>query len=405
MNAERSFIEFNCAILEGDAVHATSSGSIFIREDGENTVVRGCTGCEAPFRFNGVDCSDCEINFSCGINAEIESSMCECTCREPWGEEMFTVCENAGTCYCTECLHNELCNGGVYLGDMECACDCTVLGPEFSGINCEICSGVDTDSDGICDIVDECDDDPDKSEPGLCGCGSVENVGDEDSDGTINCNDVCPIDPLKDTDVGCGCGLLEMGDSDSDGTNDCIDVCPFDENKSDDRGICGCGSPDVDTDGDMTFDCFDGCKDDPFKIEPGQCGCGNEDVDGDSDGTADCNDVCPLDPLKVDDGDCGCGVQDTDQDSDGVANCLDDCPLDPERFKEPCRGTVTFTLPPVVQDNPDNNDEDDVVEIQSQVTIEENSHEVSLDVFMNTAMDISVFLERIDGTRTKFTNF
>ena len=45
------------------------------------------------------------------------------------------------------------------------------------------CGNPDTDSDGdeIADCVDECPDDPNKSEPGECGCG----VSDDDIDDMI----------------------------------------------------------------------------------------------------------------------------------------------------------------------------------------------------------------------------
>ena len=36
---------------------------------------------------------------------------------------------------------------------------------------------VDTDGDGTPDTVDNCPDDPDKTEPGLSGCGNPEDTG------------------------------------------------------------------------------------------------------------------------------------------------------------------------------------------------------------------------------------
>jgi hypothetical protein len=71
-------------------------------------------------------------------------------------------------------------------------------------------------ADAGCMVIDAgqdcCDDDPDKVEPGQCGCGV------EDTDG------------------------------DADGTADCVDGCPTDMAKSE-PGICGCGRPDQDTGG------------------------------------------------------------------------------------------------------------------------------------------------------------
>ncbi|MBI3757895.1 MAG: thrombospondin type 3 repeat-containing protein [Deltaproteobacteria bacterium] len=90
-------------------------------------------------------------------------------------------------------------------------------------------------------LVDQCPNDPNKIEPGLCGCG-VPDV-DSDGDGVLNCLDGCPADPKKTT-----------------------------------AGICGCGVPDTDTDGDGIADCKDNC---PTVANPGQ-----QDSDGDGVGDA-----------------------------------------------------------------------------------------------------------------------
>jgi hypothetical protein len=182
----------------------------------------------------------------------------------------------------------------------------------------------DTDGDGVCDDDDSCPSDPNKTEPGQCGCGTPDT--DSDSDGTPDCNDNCPSDPNKTEPGQCGCGTPDT-DSDDDGTPDCDDQCSTDPNKVD-PGQCGCGVADTDTDGDGAADCNDQCPSDPNKVDPGQCGCGVADTDTDGDGAADCNDQCPSDPNKVDPGQCGCGVADTDTDGDGVADCNDQCPND-----------------------------------------------------------------------------
>ncbi len=138
----------------------------------------------------------------------------------------------------------------------------------------------DSDGDGIdgYDVQtcpageDRCDDDPQKTEPGLCGCGLADT--DTDSDGTPDCDDGCPDDPQKTEPGLCGCGLADA-DSDSDGTPDCDDGCDDDPQKTE-PGLCGCGLADTDTDSDGTPDCDDGCPDDPQKTVPGYCGCGVE---------------------------------------------------------------------------------------------------------------------------------
>jgi hypothetical protein len=174
-------------------------------------------------------------------------------------------------------------------------------------------------------LNDNCPNDPNKTEPGICGCGVADT--DTDGDGTPDCNDNCANDPNKtDPDI-CGCGIPDI-DTDGDGTPDCNDNCANDPNKTD-PDICGCGIPDVDTDGDGTLDCNEDCPNDPYKTDPGICGCGVPDVDTDGDGSIDCNDNCPNDPNKADPGICGCGIPDVDTDGDGTPDCNDDCPNDP----------------------------------------------------------------------------
>lgn len=93
------------------------------------------------------------------------------------------------------------------------------------------------DNISVVDDEDECPDDPNKTEPGICGCGVPDT--DTDEDGTYDCNDECPNDNLKTEPGICGCGVIDA-DSDDDGTADCIDSCPEDPNKTE-PGECGCG--------------------------------------------------------------------------------------------------------------------------------------------------------------------
>ncbi|MAB71042.1 MAG: hypothetical protein CMJ54_00880, partial [Planctomycetaceae bacterium] len=120
-----------------------------------------------------------------------------------------------------------------------------------------------------------------------------------DGDGTPDCLDNCPADPNKTEPGACGCGVADT-DTDGDGTPDCLDSCPADPNKTE-PGACGCGVADTDTDGDGTPDCLDSCPEDPNKTEPGACGCGESDADSDGDGIADCNDACPNWPYDCSD--------------------------------------------------------------------------------------------------------
>jgi len=236
---------------------------------------------------------------------------------------------------------------------------------------------------------DDCPADPNKTAPGICGCGVADD--DSDSDGTADCDDDCPADNDKTAPGECGCGVAE-GTCDDGGSGG-----PLDES-----GLSGAtgnqqyfqmtvpagvgdvvfnlspGTGDADlyvslgaTPTMSSYDCrpyvagvnqetctfsgpgtyhvmvhayssysdwsltgsyggggSDACPEDPNKTEPGICGCGVADVDSDGDSTADCNDACPADSAKTGPGTCGCGVADTDGDSDGTPDCDDDCPAD-----------------------------------------------------------------------------
>jgi hypothetical protein len=203
----------------------------------------------------------------------------------------------------------------------------------------------DTDCDGTPDNLDGCPNDPNKTAPGVCGCG----VSDVDTDGDTvpDCIDGCPFNPAltapatwyQDLD-GDGYGNFTMSQvscSQPPGyvadSTDCNDGNP--NVNPGQAEVCSNGIDDncngvqdeaIDTDGDGTNDCFDGCPTDPNKIAPGQCGCFIPDTDSDNDGTADCIDGCPNDPNKTSPGVCGCNVPDTDVDGDGFLDCLDNCP-------------------------------------------------------------------------------
>ncbi len=174
---------------------------------------------------------------------------------------------------------------------------------------------------------DDCPDDPEKTAPGLCGCGVADT--DADDDGTVDCDDACPDDAEKTEPGVCGCGVADT-DDDEDETVDCEDGCPSDAEKTAPGG-CGCGVADVDEDEDGALDCDDACPEDPAKAEPGVCGCGTPDDDTDADETLDCEDECPEDAAKVEPGVCGCGVADLDRDEDATADCEDACPDDPDK--------------------------------------------------------------------------
>ncbi|MCP3944672.1 MAG: S8 family serine peptidase [Desulfobacteraceae bacterium] len=74
---------------------------------------------------------------------------------------------------------------------------------------------------------------------------------DADNDGTPDCYDQCPLDGNKTLPGECGCGGLEE-DTDEDGTPDCNDLCPLDFDKTE-PGVNGCGNAEPD-EGDFNLD-------------------------------------------------------------------------------------------------------------------------------------------------------
>ncbi|MFN5064155.1 MAG: S8 family peptidase [Pseudomonadota bacterium] len=108
-------------------------------------------------------------------------------------------------------------------------------------------------SDMALGVVDNCPSDPEKTEPGICGCG----VADVDSDGdtVLDCQESCPSDPSKLSAGVCGCGVADS-DSDGDSVVDCQDACPSDRGKTT-PGVCGCGIADSDANGNGVIDCQD----------------------------------------------------------------------------------------------------------------------------------------------------
>jgi len=237
-------------------------------------------------------------------------------------EETFTDCNHNGVADACEgapdCNHNGIPD--------ECDIAAGTAGDcDHNGVPDE-CQ-TDSDHDGVIDVCDGCPNDPGKTSPGVCECGTPDT--DSDHDGTPDCNDDCPRDPNKTAPGECGCGHPE--------TPDCVDECPDDPDKTS-PGVCGCGTPDEDSDGDGTLDCQDDCPDDPNKTARGECGCGESDEDSDSDGTLDCHDGCPHDPRKTAPGECGCGHEEgtcspivQDSDGDGVPDSEDGCPHDPDK--------------------------------------------------------------------------
>ena len=99
----------------------------------------------------------------------------------------------------------------------------------------------DTDADGIVDESDNCIDTAnwDQHDSDADGDGDACD-DDDDNDGTPDDDDNCPLDPNKTEPGLCGCGLTD-GDTDADGLVDCDDNCPDTPNPTQ-----------IDSDGDGT---------------------------------------------------------------------------------------------------------------------------------------------------------
>lgn len=245
----------------------------------------------------------------------------------------------------------------------------------------------DTDNDGIGDAGntttsctqpqgyvlttgDECPNDGNKTTPGLCGCGVVDE--DIDQDGICDSNDndldndgIPSNEDCDDTDPSIGLGTTWYADFDGDGVGDvnstttaCTqpvnyvatsgDNCPNDVNKTE-AGLCGCGNVDEDIDQDGICDADDNDLDNDGVPSNEDCDDNNPNIgaettwyaDFDGDGLGDpsntrvrCNqpnryvavagDECPNDGNKTTPGLCGCGNVDVDVDNDGVCDLNDD---------------------------------------------------------------------------------
>ncbi len=118
---------------------------------------------------------------------------------------------------------------------------------------CEMIGDVDTDGDGRCDSLDECPDNPRKTEAGMCGCDAY----DSDGDWVCDDDDICP-------------GGSDKIDTDNDGIPDFCDVCPG-------------GNDNMDSDGDGVPDFCDDCPNSASGDSDGDGVCDDEDVCADGD--------------------------------------------------------------------------------------------------------------------------
>ncbi len=139
--------------------------------------------------------------------------------------------------------------------------------------------------------------------------------------------DLCPDDPNKVEPGVCGCGNPDT-ETDGDGIPDCLDNCSEDRGKFM-PGECGCGTPDTDVDGDGVLDCVDNC---PKSSNPDQ-----NDADGDGKGdlceSSDTSDPPPPPPAPAPSPSptpiAPPDAPARDMDGDGVHDAEDNCPTIP----------------------------------------------------------------------------
>ena len=230
------------------------------------------------------------------------------------------------------------------------------------GDACDATNKLDSDGDGVADVVDNC---PTVANAGqadrdLDGKGNLCDV-DADNDGVLNIIDAFPLDKTETLDTdGDGSGNNADNDDDADTVQDSVDNCPLtfntDQADADSDGLGDvCDDTLTDSDGDGVTDALDNCpnipnnqtdtdgdgagnacdidddNDDLTDVLEAVMGTDSLNVDSDGDGANDGIDNCPVvsNASQADTDNDGFGNKcDSDDDNDGVADGLDAFPLD-----------------------------------------------------------------------------
>jgi len=136
-------------------------------------------------------------------------------------------------------------------------CGCGVADTDTDGDIAADCVDADDDNDGVLDAVDMAPLDPHTCEDvdgdgcddcvvGKDGFGPLpdndvsDDGSDGDGDGACDTGDGCPLDPNKQNPGECGCGITDA-DGDLDTIPDCRDVCPGEDDRVDEDRT---GTPD-----------------------------------------------------------------------------------------------------------------------------------------------------------------
>ncbi len=242
---------------------------------------------------NVAECCEGDSDCGSGNTCDTETGACRCVdgpCNDG------NSCTSNDTCSAGVCAGQFIpgCGGGSGSVDQDADgirdgddnCPGTANGPQLG--TCEdgskSCLFDSNCADGVACQKDQENGDDDEFGD-VCDACPEDELNDRDGDGICENADGCPMDPEKAEPGACGCSVPDL-DSDGDGTADCAEACPDNPDK-DVAGACGCDTPDTDSDGDGIADCNDQCPQDGDKAEPGICGCGARDVDTDNDGQCD----------------------------------------------------------------------------------------------------------------------
>lgn len=147
---------------------------------------------------------------------------------------------------------------------------------------------------------------------------------DTDSDGVIDTSDLCQNTPVNESVNNDGCSTSQL-DTDLDGVADNLDLCPNTQMGSS-VNTNGCATYQRDADGDGVMDNLDLCPTTPVNSVVDSNGCANSQIDTDNDGIMDNLDLCPNTFVGSQVNAQGCAPSQLDSDSDGVVDSFDQCP-------------------------------------------------------------------------------